>query len=516
MKKSIVIISVLLLLTAISGFFSFPLLNANENTKEQDTFDQDSSFQPKVYGDGEVLVTFEVKIPGWTPEEDRIYLVTDGYMPEINGELSRGIPMQEKEEDLWIVGFLAPAKKELKYKYNRNNLGFMTDEEFKPDSEEARRSVMVSNEPFSITDEVKKWRWLTKEPPKVELSTFRPDKLPDREKPFIIGMFMLDFFDPGFTDFIPSTFDRIKEKGFEYIGIAYAPSFFISSKPLKFSRGSINTYTEEQLAFTFSEARKRGLKILLAAGIETDPENFDEIEKEFTKRQSDEWYRQLAKEWEEVMVETAKLAEKYEIEIFTPSDQWFVWGNKTEDQKKMLNPLINKAYESIRAVYSGKISSDCYNPDEAFDYYKQMDWIGDKWWWEIAEKKETDLTEMKVAAQRIVDEIYKPVYSRYKKPIFLQQLSYASYDGAAGALEISLEGPEVAEWFPYNPHYPADFQEQADAYEAVFQAIYDELIFVGVFSFSYTYWDSYDKSAGIRSKPAEDVWVKWNSIFNEK
>lgn len=470
------------------------------------------SFQPTIFGDGEVLVTFEVKVPEWTPEEDKIYVYTDGYQPVD----SAGIPMEKKEINVWSVAFLAPKNQELRYKYNRNSYGFATDEEFTPDSKEKRRSIMVGTEPIFVQDEVKKWRWLTEQPPQAIVSTFRPDKLPEREEPFIVGIFTLDFFDLVFADFMPSVFDRIKEKGFKYVGIAYAPLSFISGKPLKFSREPINTYTDEQLAYTIAEARKRGLKIVLSAGIETDPGNFDKIEAEFIKEQSDEWYRELAKEWEDVMVETAKLAEKYQIEIFTPSDQWFVWGNKTEDQKKMLNPLINKAYQSIRAVYSGKISSDNYSPDEAFDYYKQLDWIGDKWWRAIADKKETNIDEMKAESERIIDDIYRPIYEKYKKPIFIQQLAYASYDGAAGALQISTEGPEVGEWFPYNPEYPADFQEQADAYEAVFQAIYDESIFVGAFSFSYTYWDSYDKSAGIRGKPAEEVWVKWNLIFSEK
>ena len=58
------------------------------------------------------------------------------------------------------------------------------------------------------------------------------------------------------------------------------------------------------------------------------------------------------------------------------------------------------------------------------------------------------------------------------------------------------------------------FQEQADAYEAVFQALYDEAIFVGALSFSYTYWDTHDKSPGIRGKPAEEVWARWAGIFS--
>jgi hypothetical protein len=37
----------------------------------------------------------------------------------------------------------------------------------------------------------------------------------------------------------------------------------------------------------------------------------------------------------------------------------------------------------------------------------------------------------------------------------------------------------------------------------------------GVFAFGYGYWDLQEKSAGIRGKPAEDVWVRWNEILTK-
>jgi hypothetical protein len=38
-----------------------------------------------------------------------------------------------------------------------------------------------------------------------------------------------------------------------------------------------------------------------------------------------EWYRELAKEWEDVIVATAKLSEEYEIEI------WVKWNSIFSD-----------------------------------------------------------------------------------------------------------------------------------------------------------------------------------------
>ncbi len=461
--------------------------------------------------DGNVAVTFVVTVPKWTPEEDIIYVYIDGHYHPPRG----GVPMDRKTQYVWTTTVTVSPNQQLTYKYNRNNYGFAIDEEFSPDSKDARRSIDVAEKSQYIHDEVEKWRWLSEEPPTVDLSSFIPSETPQREEQFVIGMGMLDYFDEIFIEHVPSTFDRIKEKGFDYVSITYAPSFFVGGNPLKFSHDALNTYTEEELTYVISEARKRDLKILLSAGVETDPGHM-EIEEVFSKYQSDEWYRRLANEWETVMVETAIFAEKHDIEIFSPSEQWFGWGDKTEDQKKLVNQLVNNAYEHIREVYSGTITTDYYNSDEAYDYHKQMDWVGDKWWWPLAGTKETSLSEMIDAAQQIVDEIYQPIAERYNKPIFLQQLAYASYDGAAGALQLSTEGSEVAEWYPYNPAFPTDFQEQADAYEAVFQAIYDEQIFTGVFSFGYMYWDMHDKSAGIRGKPAEHTWRKWNRFFTNE
>ena len=355
---------------------------------------QEGAFpQTKIYGDGDVLVTFEVKVPRWTPKEDRVYIQIEGYQPQDEeGNLLGAVPMEEEKPNLWKVIFKAPENEVTKYRYNRNNYDFSTAEEFTPDSDRTRRNVNVFFDPLIVRDRVKKWRWLSKKAPKAKIPKYKPGQLPDREEPFAMGAATWDFFNPNLAGFVPATLDRIQDKGFEYVAIWYAPSFFISGKPLKFSREPLNTYTVQQLISAIAEARKHGLKVALFAGVETDSRNFDKIEAEFGKKQSDNWYRKLAEEWEQVMVKTAKFAEKHQVEIFAPSDQWFVWGIKTDGQKIMLNRLINHAYKKIRQVYSGKISSDYYNDDPFFDYYKQMDWIGDKWFWRIADKKKTRLT----------------------------------------------------------------------------------------------------------------------------
>ena len=426
--------------------------------------------------------------------------------------------MERVGNHLWAVSFMAPANQITTYKYNRNDFGFSTDEQFVPDDDATRRTIEVGDDALSTRDEVTAWRWLSEDPPHADISPFIPETPVERSEPLAFGVFPLDFFNDAFLDHIPTTLDRLKEKGFEYLGFAYAPAFFTNGDPLEFSSEAINTYTVAQLEFNFAEARERGFKLALSAGVETsviDSEAFGRIEASFQREHEDDWYVKLAEEWELAMLRAARIAEEHQVEILVISDQWPFWGNKTESQKAFLNVMINSTIQKIRTEYSGKITSDFYLEDEAFDYHQQLDWVGDKWWWPLAKTREPNLQELIAEAETLIDERYEDIHNRFGKPIFLSQLGYASYDGAAGAVQISTEAPEIGEWFPYDDAYPADFQEQADAYEAVFQAIYDEPFIIGVFAFSYTYWDSYDKSTGLRGKPAEEVWAKWSRIFRE-
>lgn len=223
----------------------------------------------------------------------------------------------------------------------------------------------------------------------------------------------------------------------------------------------------------------------------------------------------LIEEWREIMVETAVLAEIHKVEILALSNQWFFFGDQTPEQSVLVNGLVKGALREANDVYTGKLTMDFYMPSPHYDYYSEVDCLADKWWWSLTDSKNATVAEMKDRAEEIVDEYYTPFHQEYGKPILLQQLAYASYDGAAGANMISTEAPKVSEYYPYNYSWPADYQEQVDAYEAVFQAISDEEMFTGVYAFSYSYWDSHDKSTGFRGKPAEDVWVRWNEFLTD-
>ena len=65
--------------------------------------------------------------------------------------------MTKVRDNVWSVIYKAPADRQIRYRYNRNN-NLDTDEVLND-----WRSVGVRQTGFSLADDVKKWRWLDHE-----------------------------------------------------------------------------------------------------------------------------------------------------------------------------------------------------------------------------------------------------------------------------------------------------------------------------------------------------------------
>ena len=143
------IVSILLLFSILEVAIIFFVLGTG-TLRENPTVRK--VFKPNVFGEGNVLVTFEVKIPTWTPTEDKIYLYINNFYQPPGG----GIPMRMKKAGVWSVAFKASGNETLGYKYNRNNAGFTTDEEFTPDSDKTWRKKKIGDNQLTINDSVKK------------------------------------------------------------------------------------------------------------------------------------------------------------------------------------------------------------------------------------------------------------------------------------------------------------------------------------------------------------------------
>ena len=102
----------------------------------------------------------------------------------------------------------------------------------------------------------------------------------------------------------------------------------------------------------------------------------------------------------------------------------------------------------------------------------------------------------------------KPMFVKYRKPVIIYQLAYSSVDGAAngdgGVSAFSSDDSSKA----------LDLTEQANIYEAFFQAIMGRSWVRGLFPFGYEYIDlPEDKDYSIRAKPAEAVLSKYYRAY---
>ncbi|EKD76034.1 MAG: hypothetical protein ACD_43C00244G0001 [uncultured bacterium] len=178
--------------------------------------------------------------------------------------------------------------------------------------------------------------------------------------------------------------------------------------------------------------------------------------------------------------------------------------------------IENDLMPVIASGYSGILTTANYNTDPDFTWYAagDIDWIGDTWYPSLATNSTNTVAEMYVNATNAITNKYSSVYNTYSKPIYLQQLGIMSFDGAAAAGETIAPttagiDPDAAD----DETYVRDYQEQADAYEAIFRAVADTDYIYGIGTSNYTYYVQQDKSANIHAKVSELVWARWAQIF---
>ncbi len=175
--------------------------------------------------------------------------------------------------------------------------------------------------------------------------------------------------------------------------------------------------------------------------------------------------------------------------------------------------------KAMRGVYSGKIYASNFNSYGGLRLSPRPKYIDDAdaliLHLPLLNLREgASISEMRAAWSEILDRA-EADFADYKKPIYLVE-NVGSYNGANS-------GRGGMEWGDFievvNAGYSRDWQGQADAIEALFQAFAGRTRFAGIGPGSKFAWDDLmapdyasprnDLTSNIRSKPAEAVWKKW-------
>ncbi len=459
-------------------------------------------------------IIFTVTVPAVTPPEDVVYLRTG---------TGQDVRMDRIDRLTWQVEYTPAAGIPMTYGYHRNDVGYEASEEISASDTEQdwykKRTVSANiSQTVMQKDEVKKWRWLLNEPPKVTLVKEIAEYLPRVSGwSFQKGIYVIDywwdvFFTNGETE---NTVERIKQDNATFV--QYSPTW-----ALKFDDSGITLdktigygYPEEAIRYETKIARKAGLKVVWRNQVwmEISPE-------EVNKTRSAEWWEQYYNVRRQYLMEMAVLAAEEGVEAlciggdsdsltgFTtwgsaPPESWARWMEDIQEVRKIFNGQIY--YDFI----AGGRMEEAWEPDwvKWQPILDEIDFIGVSWWKGVSRSNDATMMELKQNIAEQFDLYLKPVYERTGKPVVLVGVVFPSADGGTTG-KYDWNARETDVWKPDDGTFN-DFQEQADAFEAIMSAVATRPWIAGVYPFGFWRHDQQDKGPNIRGKPAEEVLKKW-------
>jgi hypothetical protein len=189
----------------------------------------------------------------------------------------------------------------------------------------------------------------------------------------------------------------------------------------------------------------------------------------------------------------ASLAEKYEVDSFCIGKEAVTTVHREQDWRE--------AIEEVRQLYSGPVTySSFYNKTNEIQWWDALDYIGVSAYYPLTKKNDPTVDELVTAWKEISNDL-EALSEKWDRPILFTEIGYRSFDGAASEPSIALKPDYLTE--------NIDLEEQANAYQAVFEALSGKSWWRGV------YWwvwlanplqgGSYDNGYTPNLKPAENI-----------
>ena len=446
--------------------------------------------------------TFTVAVPPNTPQHTIVFLEFP----------SSSLQMSKKAVNVWELKFTVLPEE--KYRYNRNNWGFVAAEEFSPDSKTTYRTIEKNKKEFN--DTVEKWRWFPEPGYEMPDVTTKAGEITFssriNDERFQKGVLFVDFWWGNFADLLNTTHANLKEDKVEWIEIAPPWDYKqVNPTPTITSEGFGHTYSDEEINLHLKKMKQDGFKIFMSSQICCVNINDASF--------SDEWWNAWFGQYENYVMYFVDLANKYNIEALVVSGDQVAVDKKPTNYKEKLENIYSKA----KHKYNGKLGRLFFlggNIDNIHELHPKPNDTPfmDKWdffsinmWTGLTTKNNPTQEELYSNVKKIFDERLKPLYDSQKKPIILQQVAYPSIDGGLKS-EAGVDDSATALWEPYSDKYSLDLEEHAMGFEAILKNVAEINYITGVYPF--TYWpDEFPltKEYNIRGKPTEKVLKEWYS-----
>jgi hypothetical protein len=253
-----------------------------------------------------------------------------------------------------------------------------------------------------------------------------------------------------------------------------------------------STPTDTDLIHAIAQAHSLGLKVMLKPhlDLENDPDHWrGEIGEGFTETDWNTWFAA----YQGFIYHYADLAQAH------GADQFCIGTELSASQDREAN--WRAAISGIRGYYSGPLTYAANFGDEvSITWWDAVDYIGVDAYYELTDKNDPTIAEMKAAWQPHLTTL-ETLASTWGKSIILTEVGFRSIDGA-----------NQRPW-DWDVTGTVNLQEQADAYQATFESVYNQPWLAGLYWWT---WETglfqggpCDNNYTPYDKPAEDVLRSW-------
>jgi len=209
----------------------------------------------------------------------------------------------------------------------------------------------------------------------------------------------------------------------------------------------------------------------------------------------------------------AEFAEQQDVEIFCIGTEL----TQTVSWEQGWRTIIS----GVRQRYSGLITyaaiwSEGYGHDQLIQWGDALDYVGINAYFPLSDKSNPTIAEMKASLEADTTNYLNSIYLQLRKPIIFTEIGYLGIDGTSNDPSNYKSRDDMQKTI--------DLQEQADCYEAAFQALWNRTWLCGMY---WWYWrtdpnptDPAKNSTYVtqalrdytpQNKPAQGVLTHWYS-----
>ncbi len=253
-----------------------------------------------------------------------------------------------------------------------------------------------------------------------------------------------------------------------------------------------NSSSDDDLIHVISEAHNLGLKVMLKPHVDLtyDPDHWrGQIGLNFTEEKWVTWFAG----YKDFINHYAQLAQTYDVEQFCVGTELHTSERREAEWREVIS--------DVRNHYSGPLIYTANHGDEnGITWWDALDYIGVDAYYPLSNNNNPTLMELKAAWQTKISTL-EALASTWNKPIIFAEIGYRSLDGAT-------QHP-----WDYWVVGTIDLQEQADAYQATFESVFNQPWLGGIY---WWYWNTDPFQGGTcdddftpHDKPAEEILRLW-------